>query len=321
MLSMLKTRRGVTASSYGLVVGLIAVVAIGVVTSTGSSINSLFTDTSDTLESVTEDTVGQTAAAPSPEASPVPSPDGFAFVDATGQSLGAQVLSNTATLSGGFPSSTVSISGDGSPEFSVNGDTFSNTPRAISSGQTLQLRLTTTTNSNDTLTATVEVAGHAVDWSVTTGNFVGNLVPGNTTAIASRDGFQVTCQNWNGNVCRSPRVNPVNASWLNSAATHGGTPDPDEFMGIWWGDTNDRAEMFCYWATGNANTVSVSTLSQGGYGDNPTQSMLGNYTGCSGNTNYQPCYLGTYTISSTTYNLTFMRDTTNNSVTMECSGW
>lgn len=59
---LIKPRRGVSLSGYGLVVGLISVVALAAVTGSGSSVNELFLDVSNTLGSVIEPGSGASAA-------------------------------------------------------------------------------------------------------------------------------------------------------------------------------------------------------------------------------------------------------------------
>ena len=49
---LLSEERGATAIEYGLIAGLIAVVVIGALTVTGTSLNSVFTNVSDKLEEV-----------------------------------------------------------------------------------------------------------------------------------------------------------------------------------------------------------------------------------------------------------------------------
>ncbi|GAB5389521.1 MAG: hypothetical protein Alpg2KO_24890 [Alphaproteobacteria bacterium] len=68
MLLKQKHRRGASLLSYGLVVGLIAVVGLGAVTQIGDSVDSLFTQTSDTLANSIE---AGSASAPAASATPV----------------------------------------------------------------------------------------------------------------------------------------------------------------------------------------------------------------------------------------------------------
>ncbi|GAB5390050.1 MAG: hypothetical protein Alpg2KO_30180 [Alphaproteobacteria bacterium] len=68
-------QKGATATGYTLVVGLISIVALAVVQSTGSGVNSLFTNVSGTLGDVAEtDAASAAVAQPSASASPSPSP-------------------------------------------------------------------------------------------------------------------------------------------------------------------------------------------------------------------------------------------------------
>ncbi|GAB5389164.1 MAG: hypothetical protein Alpg2KO_21320 [Alphaproteobacteria bacterium] len=85
----IQKRRGASLLSYGLIVGLISVVALVAVTSTGSSVEELFTETSDTLAGAIDTNAAQNAsAAPSPTATPaVTATSCFSIMD-TGGSTG-----------------------------------------------------------------------------------------------------------------------------------------------------------------------------------------------------------------------------------------
>ncbi|GAB5389880.1 MAG: hypothetical protein Alpg2KO_28480 [Alphaproteobacteria bacterium] len=76
-------KRGVTASGYGLIVGLISVLALAAVTSVGDGTEELFTEVGTTLNEVVEDQVGQSAAAggSGPEATPTPPTAGTTCLD------------------------------------------------------------------------------------------------------------------------------------------------------------------------------------------------------------------------------------------------
>ncbi|GAB5387938.1 MAG: hypothetical protein Alpg2KO_09060 [Alphaproteobacteria bacterium] len=76
--------RGVSALSYGLLVGLIGVVALAAVSQSGSSINELFGETSGTLQGVVDST-GAAQPEPSATVAASPTPDGQYLVinDAT----------------------------------------------------------------------------------------------------------------------------------------------------------------------------------------------------------------------------------------------
>lgn len=78
------------------------------------------------------------------------------------------VTSNTVTVTGIGPDPvSVSITGQGSPEFSIAGGAWT-TSGTITNGQTLQLRMTTSNASVTTLTATVTVGTFSDAWSTTT---------------------------------------------------------------------------------------------------------------------------------------------------------
>ncbi|GAB5388604.1 MAG: hypothetical protein Alpg2KO_15720 [Alphaproteobacteria bacterium] len=120
-------KRGASLLSYGLVVGLIAVVALGAVTSVGSNTNSLFTDVSGTLDNVItgQGGGGSTGPAASPDASASPSPapspspalaascqailtanpaatDGVYQIDPDGDTNGTDVWCDMTTSGGGW---------------------------------------------------------------------------------------------------------------------------------------------------------------------------------------------------------------------------
>ncbi|GAB5389230.1 MAG: hypothetical protein Alpg2KO_21980 [Alphaproteobacteria bacterium] len=82
-----RNRRGVSLSSYGLIVGLISIVALTAVTQVGSDVDSLFTNVGDTLNGVTENTAnsaGSESPAPGPAESPI-----FSFTSHTFTNCGA----------------------------------------------------------------------------------------------------------------------------------------------------------------------------------------------------------------------------------------
>ena len=100
-------------------------------------------------------------------------PDAFVFTDLTEQTPSTQVSSNTVTITGINEATAVSINNG---EFSVNGDVFSSTTRNITSGQTLQLRLTSGASAQ-TVTSTVTVGTLSVDWDVTSETVTQDTIP------------------------------------------------------------------------------------------------------------------------------------------------
>lgn len=124
--------------------------------------------TSSTARSATV-TVGNTSDTWSVTTIPQDStPNGFDFTNLTNQLFSTLVTSNVVTISGIGPDPvSVSISGGGSPQFSIAGGAWA-TSGTITNGQTLQLRMTTSPNSTTTLTATVTVGTVSDAWATTT---------------------------------------------------------------------------------------------------------------------------------------------------------
>lgn len=124
--------------------------------------------TSSTARSATV-TVGNTSDTWSVTTIPQDStPNAFDFTNLTNQLFSTLVSSNVVTISGIGPDPvSVSISGGGSPQFSIAGGSWV-TSGTITNGQTLQLRMTTSPSSNTTLTATVTVGTVSDAWATTT---------------------------------------------------------------------------------------------------------------------------------------------------------
>lgn len=96
-------------------------------------------------------------------------PDNFVdFTDATGQASNTVITSNSQTITG-FTTANVSVSGDGSPEVSINGGTFTSSPGTMSNNQTIVVRLTSASGTNFTRTATVTIGTVSKTFDVTTG--------------------------------------------------------------------------------------------------------------------------------------------------------
>lgn len=95
-------------------------------------------------------------------------PNAFDFTNLTNQLFSTLVTSNVVTITGIGPDPVnVSISGGGTPQFSIAGGAWV-TSGTITNGQTLQLRMTTSPSSNTTLTATVTVGTISDAWATTT---------------------------------------------------------------------------------------------------------------------------------------------------------
>jgi hypothetical protein len=114
-------------------------------------------------------------------------PDAFSFTDQTGVATSTLISSNTINITGITGSVSVSISGDGSPEFSINGGGWT-TSGAITNGQSLQLRLTSNAANSTMNSATVTVGTGSDQWDVTTAGAdpcAGSPSPGDVCADGS----------------------------------------------------------------------------------------------------------------------------------------
>lgn len=94
-------------------------------------------------------------------------PDAFTFTDVTNQSLGALILSNTVNVTGFDGPLIADVSGSGTPQISINGGSWV-TAGEINPGDTLQVRMTSSTNVSTAFVAAVTVGTVTDNWSVTT---------------------------------------------------------------------------------------------------------------------------------------------------------
>lgn len=101
-------------------------------------------------------------------------PDAFTFTDLTGQDLGTVVSSNTVTIAGidttvyGSFVQTGHLSG----EYSKNGGAWTTLGAfSVVSGDTIQLRLTTSASQGTTHSIKVDIAGVTDTWDVTTATY------------------------------------------------------------------------------------------------------------------------------------------------------
>lgn len=127
-------------------------------------------------------------------------PDGVfsapGFAALAGQEPDALVVSETITVGGGFVRPvTITLSGEGSPELSVDGGAFTAGPVVVRDGDTLTLRVRT---GDFTTTRIVTVEGSnadgivwQTDWSVSTRDAVWTLDPVDFTDVTGADPFVV----------------------------------------------------------------------------------------------------------------------------------
>jgi hypothetical protein len=96
------------------------------------------------------------------------SPDAFNFTDKTGIALNTLTTSNSVNITGITGSVNVSVSGTGSPQLRVNGGSWTAGPTTITNGQSLEVRLTSSSSPNTMRSATVTVGSGSNQWDVTT---------------------------------------------------------------------------------------------------------------------------------------------------------
>lgn len=142
-----------------------------------------------------------------PESSgpPVPpdtTPDAFIFSDVTDAQTSTLFSSNTITLSGFNTLTSVTISWSGA-QYSINGWAFTSATGSVSVGNTLQVRLTSSSLNSTTSTATLTVWGVSETYSVTT--LVADMTPDAFTFSSVSD----------ANIGTSYTSNVITVTWLN----------------------------------------------------------------------------------------------------------
>ena len=95
-------------------------------------------------------------------------PAAFSFTDVTGAKKKQAVTSNAITVSSINTSVAISVNGAG-VTYSKNGGTFTAGAGTVVNGDQVRLRLTASSTSNTTLTATATIGGISDQWSVTSG--------------------------------------------------------------------------------------------------------------------------------------------------------
>lgn len=112
---------------------------------------------------------------------PDTTPNAFSFPDVTGAPLNTLVqvpilLQPDVVITGIDAATPVSVSGQGSPQISINGGAWT-TSGTITNGQTLAVRLTSASTNGVTYTATIDVGGVTDSWTVTTEAVAADTTP------------------------------------------------------------------------------------------------------------------------------------------------
>lgn len=115
------------------------------------------------------------------------------FTDVTGANLNSLVTSSSIT-SNGVGTVPISIAGTGNPEFSVNGGNWS-TSSNITAGNTIQLRLTSSTTPLTSTSATIWIGASAITWTVTTSNQI-NIIESGSIRNWSDGSYAANCNSY-----------------------------------------------------------------------------------------------------------------------------
>ena len=112
----------------------------------------------------------------------------------TGATASSTQDSGTVTVSGFTGTKAVNLSGNSSALVSVNGGTFTASPGTISANQTFEIRLTASPTAGSTRSATVEIGGTAITFSVTTAGTYTPSYSGGGGSGGAGGGFETTNQ-------------------------------------------------------------------------------------------------------------------------------
>jgi hypothetical protein len=151
-------------------------------------------------------------------------PSGLSFTNLANQSLNTAVTSNTVTITftGCTGALSVAVTGAATAQISVNGGAWA-TSGAISSGQTLQVRMTTSGSVNTLLTAMVTVGSFSTNWTTTTrGGSLQVFVSAATYAAAGLGGLSgadTACQSEAGTAGYAGTYKAILSDNTSSAAS------------------------------------------------------------------------------------------------------
>jgi len=163
---------------------------------------------------------------------PDTTPDAFSFTDVTAQLLNTVITSDSVNITGINSPTAVTISGDGTPQFRINGGSWGTTGN-ITNGQSLELRLTSANADTTLRSATVSVGGVTNQWDVTTqdatpsgltftdvtGQALNSVITSNSATITGITGsVPVSVSGASG----SPEININSGGWVSSGTITNG---------------------------------------------------------------------------------------------------
>ena len=95
-------------------------------------------------------------------------PNNFTFIDQSGVSLSAQVTSDAVTISGINAPTALSVSGDGSSEYSIDGGAFTSAAGIVTNGSSVRVRHTSSEAPDTSVDTILTVGGVADTFTSTT---------------------------------------------------------------------------------------------------------------------------------------------------------
>lgn len=187
-------------------------------------------------------------------------PDGFDFADETNAALNTLITSAAITPAGYLAPASVSVTGGGSPQISINGGAWV-TSGTIAPGQTIAVRLTSAGAVATNVSATVSIGGVSDVWNVMTAG-----------ADTTPDAFSFTDQT---NVARSTLItsNTITINGINTTTPVSvtGTGAQISINGGGWITsgtiTNGQTLGVRLTSSGSFNTAMTATVNVGGVTD------------------------------------------------------
>lgn len=189
------------------------------------------------------------------------SPYAFMFTDQTNVALNTLTTSNSVTIDGINTSTPVSVTGGGSPQISINGGAWA-TSGNIMNGQSLQVRLTSSSSAGTNLTASVTVGTSTVDWDVTT---VGPDTVPNAFSFTDQTGVELSTLITSNSIT----IAGINTSTPVSVSG-GGSPQISIAGGAWGTSgniTNGQSLQVRLTSSASYVTANTATVNVGGVTD------------------------------------------------------
>jgi hypothetical protein len=190
-------------------------------------------------------------------------PNAFDFTpNVTNAALSTLTTASSVTITGINVGTTVSVSGTGSPQISINGGAWV-TSGTITNGQTLAVRLTSSASFNTAHTATVDVGGVTDAWSVTT-----------LAADTTPNAFDFTPNVTNAALSTLTTASSITISGINTttpvSVSGTGSPQISINGGAWVTSgniTNGQTLAVRLTSSASTNTAHTATVDVGGVTD------------------------------------------------------